>query len=126
MRTHYDSIVNVFVIKQNSEIKTQIAKNVLAKIETKSVSKTNEYGERGFQKENKIYIERKTVKELTTIEFDDSELLVQRIKAGRFEVDEWYQVEGAIQFEGKSLTIELTANRKSKNTDTNNGGFGSI
>ncbi len=126
MRTHYDSIVDIYWIKQKGDIKEEIARNVLAKIETKNVSKTNEFGERGFMKTNTIFIERKTIQNISLEQFDKGEFIIYRKKAGRFEVDEWYQVEGSIAFEGKSLTIKIEANRSSQSTDTNNKGFNSI
>ena len=119
MRTHSDSIINIFRLTDDGS-KILLAEKVLAKIEVKSVSEENEYGKRTFSKSIKIFFDRRTIKPFMTKGINWNTFQIQRIRIGKFEVDEWYMISGQYMFQGKSPTVSLLADSSVTGTSTNN------
>ena len=119
MKTHFDSIINLFIIGDDN-LKELVSEFILAKLESKSFSIVNEYGKRTYEKRVLIYFERKSIKNIDLNEIDWGTFLIQRIEVNKNEIDEWYQVTAPKLLEGNSQTITLEANIIGTSTNTNN------
>lgn len=106
MRTHSDSIINIYKLTDDGK-KKLIAEKVLAKLETKkNITEINNFGKRTFEKNTLIFFDRRTIKPYLVKDVNWTTFQIQRIKVGKFEVDEWFMVNAPTMFEGKILPLD--------------------
>lgn len=120
MRTHIDSILDVYRLNEKTSQKELILEDVIGKIEIKSQSIVNDIGKRTSSSSTIIYIPRKEFKEFEIQDIEDSILLIHRKKVNKIATNEWYQITAPSAFEGNNNTIKFQAERTVGFTDTNN------